>query len=92
MVFAEGSPELFLKYFRESAPQIRAFPGCRSLRLLRDKEDPHIFFTYSQWETPADLETYRNSPLFATTWARVKPLFQEKAQAWSVDEIWHDEG
>lgn len=90
MVFVPKESETFLDYFHESADNIRAFPGCLSLQLLRDKDNPHIFFTYSHWNSPADLEAYRRSELFSSTWARVKPLFLEKAQAWSVDEIWHE--
>jgi len=90
MVFSSHSSEAFLKHFHNSAPKIRAFPGCLSLQLLRNRDQPHIFFTYSEWKSTADLEAYRKSELFTSTWARVKPLFREKPQAWSVDQIWHE--
>ena len=34
-----------------------------------------------------DLEKYKNSSLFKAVWAKTKPLFIEKAEAWSVDSI-----
>jgi len=88
MVFTPGQEDTFLQYFHESASRIRNFPGCLSLKLLRDRSRPNIFFTYSQWETEKDLEAYRKSELFLTTWAKVKPLFEEGATAWSVDSVW----
>ncbi len=90
MVFSSGEEEQFLEYFHASAPKIRAFEGCLSLDLLRDKDHPNIFFTYSQWEKEEDLQAYRKSELFSSTWARVKPLFKCRAEAWSVDSIWNE--
>lgn len=90
MVFTPGEEEKFLGYFHASAPKIRSFPGCLSLELLRDKDHPNVFFTYSQWEKEQDLQAYRKSDLFSSTWARVKPLFQSRAEAWSVDSIWNE--
>ena len=43
-----------------------------------------MFFTYSYWNSENDLNEYRNSELFAKVWAETKPMFAEKAQAWSV--------
>jgi len=45
----------------------------------------YYFFTYSKWEKESDLETYRNSELFKGVWATTKPMFEAKANAWSVD-------
>ncbi len=90
MTFTPGEEEKFLGYFHESAPNIRSFPGCMSLELLRGKDDPNVFFTYSQWQNEEDLQAYRKSELFSSTWARVKPLFKCKAEAWSIDSIWNE--
>ncbi len=91
MEFKLGQEDAFLTHFHASASKIKAFPGCKSLRLLRDQKNTNIFFTYSRWERPEDLEIYRRSDLFSSTWAKVKPLFLRRAEAWSVDSIWHDE-
>jgi len=73
----------FLARFDESAAEIRAFPGCRRLELWRDTEAEAVFTTLSHWDGPAALERYRESDLFATTWAAVKPLFAGRPQAHS---------
>jgi hypothetical protein len=47
--------------------------------------DPRIFFTYSHWDGPDDLERYRTSAVFADVWPVVKALFEAPAEAWTVD-------
>lgn len=89
MVFDPGHIDDFLYSFDTVKEQIRAFPGCLFLELYRDKKDPSIFFTYSRWESEDALEAYRNSDLFKQVWSKTKPLFKEKAQAWSVDTLHH---
>ena len=67
--------------------RIRNFKGCSFLELYRDKNQPNIFFTYSYWDTEADLENYRNSTLFKEVWANTKSFFNDKPEAWSVDKV-----
>jgi heme-degrading monooxygenase HmoA len=52
--------------------------------LLRDADKPHIFCTYSIWESEAHLENYRNSALFKEVWKFTKSLFLEKPVAFSA--------
>lgn len=87
MRFHEDKVDAFLDNFEEVKQNIRNFPGNRFLELYRDKNDPTIFFTYSYWETEADLENYRKSELFIEVWAFTKQLFRQKAEAWSVDKL-----
>lgn len=87
MNFKESDIELFLENFNENKEKIRNFKGCQLLELYRDKHDSTTFFTYSYWETEADLEAYRNSELFKVVWAKAKALFNNKPQAWSVDKV-----
>lgn len=77
----------FLANFDADKTHIRNFKGCRFLELYRDKNDPAIFFTYSKWDSPTDLEAYRHSELFKRVWATTKPMFRCRAQAWSVDTL-----
>lgn len=87
MRFSEKYVEDFLTNFEENKNQIRNFKGCKLLELYRDKKDSNMFFTYSYWETEADLEAYRQSELFKTVWSKTKRLFNEKPEAWSVDKM-----
>lgn len=73
--------------FEPSKSAIRAFPGCRHMELLQWDSQPNVLFTLSIWEQAADLETYRQSELFQTTWAKTKALFAEKAEAWTVQVL-----
>jgi (4S)-4-hydroxy-5-phosphonooxypentane-2,3-dione isomerase len=74
----------FLKEFDLVKKQIRSFKGCNATELMTDVAKSGVVFTYSLWDSTEDLEAYRNSELFKTTWSRVKPYFREKAEAWSL--------
>jgi len=87
MNFKAANIELFLKNFNMNKEKIRNSKGCNLLELYRDKNDSNTFFTYSYWESEADLEVYRNSELFKVVWGKTKVLFNNKPEAWSVDKV-----
>ncbi|MBR9758522.1 MAG: antibiotic biosynthesis monooxygenase [Algicola sp.] len=87
MGFDPLKTDTFLANFEAVKQHIRDFEGCMFLELYRDKQHPHIFFTYSYWKSEADLERYRHSALFKSVWAKTKPLFNTKPEAWSVDKL-----
>lgn len=87
MTFKKEHCEDFLNHFDTIKEDILAMSGCNSLRLHRDIENPCIFFTYSNWSADSDLQFYRNSELFISTWKKVKAWFDIRAEAWSVDTI-----
>lgn len=73
----------FLEVFDRTAPKIRSFPGCEHLELWRDLKTPAVCTTYSHWTNAEALEAYRDSDLFRSTWATVKPLFDAPPEAHS---------
>ncbi len=88
MTFQPALVNEFLAIFEESSPKIRLFPGCLHLELWRSTEaDTAVLFTYSHWENEKALAEYRQSALFAATWARTKILFAAKPEAWTVENI-----
>lgn len=91
MHFREEEVDSFKELFEEIKFKIRAFPGVLHLECLQDISNPCIFFTYSHWESERDLENYRHSELFKSTWAKTKVLFEEKAEAWSTQTIFRSE-
>jgi heme-degrading monooxygenase HmoA len=86
LTFASENIPAFLGVFEQTKNKIRGFEGCERLELLHDRNTPEIFFTYSWWDKEESLEKYRNSDLFQGVWAKTKPLFAAKAEAWSVDQ------
>lgn len=70
--------------FEQSKLQIASFPGCEGLSLLEDANHHNVFYTYSLWQSGNDLENYRHSELFKTTWAATKALFNDKPMAFST--------
>jgi heme-degrading monooxygenase HmoA len=87
MSFHEDRISDFLENFETVKDKIRKANGNRFLELYQDKNDKCIFFTYSYWETEADLENYRQSELFNSVWSFTKQLFNAKPEAWSVDKL-----
>jgi hypothetical protein len=90
MTFKEREITTFQLHFDKIADQIRRFKGCHGLALVQDKKDKRIFFTLSDWEGEKALNAYRHSDLFKQTWSKVKPLFAQRAEAWSVDKYWEN--
>ncbi|RMG79768.1 MAG: antibiotic biosynthesis monooxygenase [Bacteroidetes bacterium] len=87
MTFATDKTDEFLQVFDTSKNKIRNFKGCLHLELLQDIHHPNVFFTYSWWESETDLNNYRHSELFKTTWSKTKVLFADKPEAWSLKSI-----
>ena len=85
--FHEENIPAFLENFELNKQKIRNASGNRFLELYQDKNNKCIFFTYSYWETEADLENYRNSELFKEVWSFTKKLSNDKPEAWSVDKL-----
>jgi heme oxygenase (mycobilin-producing) len=87
MHFTEAGVEEFLQIFNNNKERIRNFPGCTHLQLLKDHQDPNCYTTLSHWQSAEDLQQYRKSELFAGVWGRVKSLFSERTQAFSLEKF-----
>ncbi|MDQ3015819.1 MAG: antibiotic biosynthesis monooxygenase [Bacteroidota bacterium] len=83
-----GAEKPFLEIFDQVKHEIRAQKGCLNLEVLSSHEEDRVsLWTISVWQSAEDLETYRTSPLFRKTWSQVKPLFANRAQAWTLTSI-----
>jgi heme-degrading monooxygenase HmoA len=87
MSFSPEHVEQFISIYTENWKHISGFPGCRHVELLRSVAEPSVFFTWSLWESEADLEAYRNSGLFKGIWASTRQLFNAKPEAWTLTEV-----
>jgi quinol monooxygenase YgiN len=86
MEFEEARVADFLNIFADSRDKIKSFSGCQHLQLFQDEADSCVFFTYSHWDSAADLNAYRNSELFKMVWGDTKKLFRSNPQAWSLSD------
>ena len=89
MTFRTESAEAFEQIFNQYKDRIRAAEGCTHVSLLRDIDNPRVYFTYSHWENADFLENYRHSAVFGEVWPQVKPLFAAPAEAWSTMLLEH---
>lgn len=86
MTFQEERVEEFLQLFNTYKQAIRHQPGCQHLELWQDEDHPHIFYTYSLWDSVADLNAYRHSETFAKVWPATKAFFSAKPSAFSAQQ------
>lgn len=84
MHFTEAGVGEFLEIFRANETDIRNFEGCTHLELLKDLDNDLVYTTLSHWRDAESLERYRKSALFSSVWGRVKTLFAERTQAFSL--------
>lgn len=75
----------FLAFFETIKWKVAKQENCFGMKLMRDIKNPNILFTYSEWKNEDALNAYRDSELFGEVWPTIKPWFQEKAEAWSVE-------
>lgn len=87
MTFEPEKLATFLEIFEQSKNKIRAMKGCTFLELWQDLDTPNVCITHSHWESSEDLNQYRDSELFKTTWAKTKVLFAAKPLAFSTHVI-----
>lgn len=88
MIFRDEEVASFQALFEERRSLIRNFEGCTHLELWQDKIHPHIFFTYSWWDSEEQLNNYRNSHFFDDTWTLTKQKFAGKPEAWTVEQVY----
>jgi quinol monooxygenase YgiN len=77
--------EDFVLFYEQIRPQIARQPGCVSVQLLRQADDPSAFATWSIWESSAALDAYRSSEVFRSFWPQVKRWFRQPAEAVSFE-------
>ncbi|RYU79423.1 putative quinol monooxygenase [Hymenobacter persicinus] len=87
MTFQPERTAEFLQIFRDSEALIRQQPGCRHVQLWQDADAPHVYCTYSHWDSAEALNAYRRSELFGRVWPATKALFAAPAQAFSVHPV-----
>ena len=87
MTFQPEKVNEFISAFDSRKDLIGSFEGCSGVELLRDIQQPNIFFTYSKWQNEQALEKYRQSQLFQSTWEEVKKWFIDKPEAWSLETV-----
>ena len=82
--FKSDTSNIFVDIFKEKHQQILSCQGCSHLEVWQDVNDEDSFFTYSIWDSEEDLNNYRSSVLFNKLWPKVKSLFREKAEVWTL--------
>lgn len=85
--FKQEVLEEALSELRSIAPKVRSMEGCRFLEIGVRSRDKGLVITYSYWDGVDYLNAYRSSDIFKEFWSSIKPLFDAKAEAWSLDRV-----
>lgn len=83
--FQEDRIADFLTFFDTIKHKVNTFPGCYGMKLYQDINEPTTVMTYSHWESQEALDNYRHSETFGAVWPTIKPWFDAKPEAWSVE-------
>lgn len=87
MRFQPSHVDQFLALYATMRPAIVSQPGCLSVQLVRELDDPASFATWSTWESTAALDAYRTSAFFRQYWPQVRALFRQPAEAVSFEAV-----
>ena len=77
----------FLEIFNQNKQVLAKSDGCIRLEIFKSTNDTDTYVTISNWQSEEHLEMYRQSELFKYIWSKVKPLFNNKAQAWTLNTL-----
>jgi len=83
--FKPDKIEDFLVFFNTIKHKVNNYPGCFGMKLYQDINSPTTVMTYSHWDSQKDLDNYRESETFGAVWPIIKPWFNAKPEAWSVE-------
>mgnify|MGYP003349448277 FL=1 len=87
MTFQKSNTQSFESVFKAHQAKIKSQKGCLHLELWNHTADARVYFTYSIWQSEADLEAYRNSALFKSVWSLTKLLFEAAPEAWTLNKV-----
>ena len=87
MTFLDAKVDDFKEYVKSIQDTIRNFKGCEHLDFLQDIHHKNIFFSCSIWNSEEDLDNYRKSDFFKTTWPKAREWFVDKPAAWSMKKL-----
>ena len=77
----------FLEIFNQNKQLLAKSDGCIRIEIFKSTSDIDTYFTISNWQSEEHLERYRQSEIFKEIWSKVKPLFNNKAQAWTLNTL-----
>jgi heme-degrading monooxygenase HmoA len=87
MTFIPEKTDEFIVFFKDSQQKIKSFEGCHHVELMHDVNETNVYCTYSIWESEEYLNKYRFSAFFKIVWSKTKPLFSDKAVAYSLEKV-----
>lgn len=76
-----------MEVYKNHITYMTELPEVVTLELLEVKGSPGKYMTISAWTSEEGLEKYRKSQYFKDIWAKIKPWFSDKPEAWTLDKI-----
>jgi len=68
----DGEEDAFVDAWREFASWGHTWPGCGTLRLVRDRHEPSRFMSFGPWESFEAQQAWKDDPAFKERIGRVR--------------------
>ena len=68
----DGEEDAFVEAWREFASWGRTWPGCGTLRLVRDRHEPSRYMSFGPWESFEAQQAWKDDPAFQERIGRVR--------------------
>jgi heme-degrading monooxygenase HmoA len=76
-VVKPGEEDAFVAAWREFASWGHTWPGCGTMRLVRDTDRPNLFMSFAPWESFDAQSAWKQSPEFRERIGRVREHTEE---------------
>jgi heme-degrading monooxygenase HmoA len=71
-IVKEGEEDAFVAAWREFASWGHTWPGCGTLRLVRDHYEPNRYMSFGPWESFDAQQAWKDDPAFKERIMRVR--------------------
>ncbi len=69
------------------APLMRRQKGCQSEKFMRSTENPDLYISYSEWDSIADIDRYRESTEHKTIQSETRAIQGSRAVVWTYEVL-----
>jgi len=69
----------------QCAPLMRGQKGCQVEKFMRSTERPDLYISYSEWDSIADIDRYRESTEHKTIQSETRAIQGSRAVVWTYE-------
>lgn len=89
MELKETNIDLFHLFMKNLKDEKLKLEGCLHYDYFCDKQNEHIYFSYTIWVTDRHLKKYKKTELFKEVTRTVRNLCKKEPIAWTVENVFN---